>query len=233
MGSAGRRRHTRGRGRAVMRVGLGRHERHHRHRNQPQDDCSDAQGVGHDLRITDRPLPASCPWWPRRGGRRRHSRSGTGSTAGSHRDRARSRTRRGRCPRSRAACAAGRDRRPGTVTRAAPAPGPRSTGAAQRTRPACCGAERHTTGSNGGGSRQVGHTTGSQAPGRFRSIDRSSIPRYAQAVKSRGILFAVLALCLAGLSLAAARHHVWVITAAALALALWMADLARRDLRAR
>jgi hypothetical protein len=52
-------------------------------------------------------------------------------------------------------------------------------------------------------------------------------------VKSRGILFAVLALGLAGLSLAAARHHVWVITAAALALALWMADLARRDLRAR
>jgi len=52
-------------------------------------------------------------------------------------------------------------------------------------------------------------------------------------VKSRGILFAVLALCLAGLSLAAARHHVWVITAAAVALALWMADLARRDLRAR
>jgi hypothetical protein len=88
-------------------------------------------------------------------------------------------------------------------------------------------------GSTGGGSRQVGHTTGSQAPGRFRSIDRSSIPRYAQAVKSRGILFAVLALGLAGLSLAAARHHVWVITAAALALALWMADLARRDLGAR
>ncbi len=64
-------------------------------------------------------------------------------------------------------------------------------------------------------------------------IDRFSIPGYAQAVKSRGILFAVLALGLAGLSLAAARHHVWVITAAALALALWMADLARRDLRAR
>ena len=67
----------------------------------------------------------------------------------------------------------------------------------------------------------------------LRSIDPSSIPRYAHAVKSRGILFTVLALCLAGLSLAAARHHVWVITAAALALALWMADLARRDLRAR
>ena len=67
----------------------------------------------------------------------------------------------------------------------------------------------------------------------LRSIDRSSIPRYAQAVKSRGILFSVLALGLAGLSLAAARHHVWVITAAALALAVWMADLARRDLRAR
>lgn len=43
----------------------------------------------------------------------------------------------------------------------------------------------------------------------------------------------MLALFLAGLSLAAARHHVWVITAAALVLALWMADLARRDLRAR
>ena len=52
-------------------------------------------------------------------------------------------------------------------------------------------------------------------------------------MKSRGILFAVLALGLAGLSLAAARHRVWVITVAALALALWMADLARRDLRAR
>ena len=233
MGGAGRRHHTRGRGRAVMRVGLGRHERHHRHRHQAHDDRRYAQGVGHEPRVRDRPRPASCPWWPRRGGRRRHSRSGTGSTAGSRRDRARSRTPPGRCPRSRAACAAGRDRRPGTVTPVAPEPGPRSAGAAQRTRPACCGAERHTTGSSGGGFRQVGHTTGSQAPGRFRSIDRSSIPRYAQAVKSRGILFAVLALCLAGLSLASARHHVWVITAAALALALWMADLARRDLRAR
>ena len=217
----------------MVRVGLGRHERHHRHRHQAQDDRRYPQGVGHEPRVTGRPRPASSRWWPRRGGRRPRLRSGTGPAAGSRRDRARSQTPPGRYPRSRAACAAGRDRRPDTVTHAARALGRRSAGAAQRTRPACCGAERRTTGSSGGGSRQVGHTTGSQAPGRFRSIDRSSIPRYAQGVKSRGILFTVLALGLAGLSLAAARHHVWVITAAALALALWMADLARRDLRAR
>ena len=179
MGGARRRRHPRGRRSAVVRVGLGRHERHHRYRHQAQDDRRYPQGVRHEPGVTGRPRPASSRWWPRRGGRRPRRRSGTGPAAGSRLYRARSRTPPGRYPRSRAACAAGRDRRPDTVTHAARALGRRSAGAAQRTRPACCGAERRTTGSSGGGSRQVGHTTGSQAPGRFRSIDRSSIPRYA------------------------------------------------------
>jgi len=165
MGGAGRRRYPCGRGCAVVRVGLGRHERHHRHRHQAQDDRRYAQGVGHAPWVTDRPRPASSPWWLRRGDRPRR-RSESAPAVAFRRDRARSRIPPGRYPRSRAACAAGQDRRPGTVTLAAPAPGPRSAGAARRTRPACCGAERRTTGNSGGGSRQVGHTTGSQAPGR-------------------------------------------------------------------
>jgi hypothetical protein len=52
-------------------------------------------------------------------------------------------------------------------------------------------------------------------------------------VKSRGVLFGVLALALAGMAFAAATAGVWVIAAAALVLAVWMGDLARRDLRPR
>lgn len=64
-------------------------------------------------------------------------------------------------------------------------------------------------------------------------IDGTRIPRYAPAVKSRGVLFGVLALALAGMAFAAAMAGVWVIAVAALVLALWMADLARRDLTPR
>ena len=52
-------------------------------------------------------------------------------------------------------------------------------------------------------------------------------------MKSRGLLFAVLALGLAGIGVAAATHREWVIAVAGVALGLWMADLARRDLRSR
>jgi hypothetical protein len=64
-------------------------------------------------------------------------------------------------------------------------------------------------------------------------LHRSSIPRYAARVKSRGLLFAALALGLAGIGIAAAGHGEWVIAVAGIALGLWMADLARRDLRSR
>jgi uncharacterized membrane protein YbaN (DUF454 family) len=53
---------------------------------------------------------------------------------------------------------------------------------------------------------------------------------YPRRVKSRGVLFLVLALGLATIGFAAASARVWVIAAAAGALAVWMADLARRDL---
>ncbi|MDX6551797.1 MAG: hypothetical protein QOH74_285 [Gaiellales bacterium] len=62
------------------------------------------------------------------------------------------------------------------------------------------------------------------------SLDGSSIPRYPRAVKSRGLLFVVLAVGLAAIGLAAANAGVWVIAAASVALAVWMGDLARRDL---
>jgi hypothetical protein len=52
-------------------------------------------------------------------------------------------------------------------------------------------------------------------------------------VKSRGVLFGVLALALAGMGFAAAVAGVWVIAVAALVLAVWMGDLARRDLTPR
>jgi hypothetical protein len=52
-------------------------------------------------------------------------------------------------------------------------------------------------------------------------------------VKSRGLLFAALALGLAGIGVAAAGHREWAIAVAGIALGLWMADLARRDLRSR
>ena len=52
-------------------------------------------------------------------------------------------------------------------------------------------------------------------------------------MKSRGLLFCVLALGLAVLAAAAGGHGSWVIAVAAAVLAVWMADLARRELRAR
>ena len=64
-------------------------------------------------------------------------------------------------------------------------------------------------------------------------IDHPRIPRYPAGVKSRGVLFGVLALALAGMALAAATAGVWVIAVAALVLALWLGDLARRDLKPR
>ena len=65
---------------------------------------------------------------------------------------------------------------------------------------------------------------------RLPAIDAASVAGYAAAVKSRGLLFLVLAIGLAALGIAAGGHGEWVITIAALALALWMADLSRRDL---
>jgi hypothetical protein len=52
-------------------------------------------------------------------------------------------------------------------------------------------------------------------------------------VKSRGVLFLALSLGLGGLALEAALARVWVIALAALVIAIWMGDLARRDLRPR
>jgi hypothetical protein len=48
--------------------------------------------------------------------------------------------------------------------------------------------------------------------------------------KARGLLFAVLALGLLGIGVAAFHGGVWVIGLAAAVLGLWMADLASRDL---
>jgi hypothetical protein len=49
-------------------------------------------------------------------------------------------------------------------------------------------------------------------------------------MRSRGVLFAVLTAGLVGIALAAASGGEPIIAAAAVVLALWMADLARRDL---
>jgi hypothetical protein len=50
---------------------------------------------------------------------------------------------------------------------------------------------------------------------------------------ARGLLFAALTLGLGAIALAAASAGEWVVAAAGLVLAGWMADLARRDLRPR
>ena len=52
-------------------------------------------------------------------------------------------------------------------------------------------------------------------------------------MKSRGLLFAALAVGLVSIGLAAARAGQWAIAVAGLALGVWMADLARRDLSRR
>jgi hypothetical protein len=49
-------------------------------------------------------------------------------------------------------------------------------------------------------------------------------------LSSRGILFVVLALGLLGLAFTAASARRWLIALPAVALGLWMADLALRDL---
>jgi len=50
-------------------------------------------------------------------------------------------------------------------------------------------------------------------------------------VNPRGLLFAVLAVGLLAIGAFAAVSSVWVIAVAGIVLGLWMADLARRDLR--
>ncbi len=47
---------------------------------------------------------------------------------------------------------------------------------------------------------------------------------------ARGALFALLALGLIGIGVAAGLHGVWVIAVAAAVIGLWMADLSLRDL---
>jgi hypothetical protein len=55
---------------------------------------------------------------------------------------------------------------------------------------------------------------------------RTARPRY----RARGILFVVICLGMLAIAAAAARAGGWVVTLAAGAIGLWMADLARRDL---
>jgi hypothetical protein len=55
---------------------------------------------------------------------------------------------------------------------------------------------------------------------------RTARPRY----RARGLLFVVIAVGLLALAVVAAMASEWVVTVAAGAIGLWMADLARRDL---
>jgi hypothetical protein len=48
--------------------------------------------------------------------------------------------------------------------------------------------------------------------------------------RARGILFVVICLGMLAIAVAAAMAGEWVVTVAAGAIGLWMADLARRDL---
>ena len=52
-------------------------------------------------------------------------------------------------------------------------------------------------------------------------------------MKSRGVLFLVLAVGLGAVAVGAAGARSWIIALAAAVLAAWMGDLARRDLRPR
>ncbi len=56
-----------------------------------------------------------------------------------------------------------------------------------------------------------------------------SRPRY----RARGALFVALAVGLLAIAWGAAAASVWVVAGAAAVIGLWMADLARRDLRPR
>ena len=58
---------------------------------------------------------------------------------------------------------------------------------------------------------------------------RPARPRY----RARGALFTALAVGLLGIAWQAATSSVWVVAAAAVVIGVWMADLARRDLRVR
>ncbi|HEX5248685.1 MAG TPA: hypothetical protein VFW14_03365 [Gaiellales bacterium] len=55
---------------------------------------------------------------------------------------------------------------------------------------------------------------------------RTTRPRY----RARGLLFVAIAVGLLALAVVAAMASEWVVTVAAGAIGLWMADLARRDL---
>jgi len=55
---------------------------------------------------------------------------------------------------------------------------------------------------------------------------RTARPRY----RARGLLFVAIAVGLLALAVVAAMASEWVVTVAAGAIGLWMADLARRDL---
>lgn len=55
---------------------------------------------------------------------------------------------------------------------------------------------------------------------------RPARPRY----RARGLLFVAIAVGLLALAVVAAMASEWVVTVAAGAIGLWMADLARRDL---
>jgi succinate-acetate transporter protein len=55
---------------------------------------------------------------------------------------------------------------------------------------------------------------------------RTARPRY----RARGILFVAIAVGMLALAVVAAMADEWVVTVAAGAIGLWMADLARRDL---
>jgi hypothetical protein len=56
---------------------------------------------------------------------------------------------------------------------------------------------------------------------------------YPRPMRSRGLLFVVLATGLIGIAVAAFRADALVIAVAAAVLGVWMGDLARRDLRPR
>jgi hypothetical protein len=59
------------------------------------------------------------------------------------------------------------------------------------------------------------------------------MPRSRVRVSARGVLFAVLALGLIGIAVAAATAREWAVAVAAAVLGMWMADLALRDLGVR
>jgi hypothetical protein len=55
-------------------------------------------------------------------------------------------------------------------------------------------------------------------------------PARSSRFRARGVLFTALAVGLLAIAWEAASAAVWVVAVAAVAIGLWMADLARRDL---